>query len=134
MIIVDTSVWIEYLNRRRTPETLWLKSSQGIEPIALTTLLLAEILQGIRFEKRFRDAERYFRTMTIFDDLGLKLAVDSARNYRNLRARGITIRSTVDCLIATFCIREGHSLLHRDSDFKGFEDHLGLRVIHPEIL
>jgi predicted nucleic acid-binding protein len=92
---------------------------------------MAEVLQGIRFENRFRSAERYLRTFSVFDTLTVSLAVQSARNYQYLRNLGITMGGSVDCLIATFCIENGHQLLHNDSDFDHFECHLGLSVIHP---
>lgn len=131
MIIVDSSVWIDYLNRRLTPQTRWLQAAQSIEEIGIPTLVLAEVLQGIRFENRFRDVERFFRTMQVFELIALPIGVQSARNYRTLRGHGITVRSTIDCLIATFCIESGLRLLHSDSDFEPFELHLGLDVVHP---
>ena len=130
MVIVDASVWIDFLNRKLTPETQWLLDPQGKEPIGLTSLTLAEVLQGIRFESSFRSAQKYFEAMPVFPTMSSALAIQSARNFRALRALGITVRSTVDCLVATFCIVEGHRLLHRDSDFEPFERNLGLKVLH----
>ena len=101
------------------------------QPLGLTDLILCEVLQGIRDELTFRRIRREFSRFTIFPSGGEDLAVASAQNYRFLRARGHTVRKTIDCLIATFCLREGHSLLHRDRDFDAFEQHLGLQVIHP---
>ncbi len=69
--------------------------------------------------------------MSVLSSGGVEIAVAAAENYRILRTKGITVRKTIDCLIATFCIREGHELLHRDRDFDPFEMHLGLQVIHP---
>jgi hypothetical protein len=131
MVIVDTSVWIDFLNRKSTPETLWLRAGRGGKAIGLTTLVLVEVLQGIRFERRFRQAESHFRLLPVFDGVSRQIAIQSAQNYRTLRALGVTIRSTVDCLSATFCIESVHELLHCDGDFDFFERHLNLTVLHP---
>lgn len=131
MIIVDSSVWIDFLNRRITPQTQWLLSERHLQPIGLTSLTLAEVLQGIRFESRFRTAREQFQSMPVFQTMTAALAVQSARNYRALRALGITVRGTVDCLLATFCIEGRHRLLHCDVDFDPFERELGLKVVHP---
>ena len=131
MVIVDSSVWIDYLNRNLTPQTRWLKANRGAERIGLTTLVLAEVLQGIRYDSKFRAAEQFFRTLAIHEPLSLTVAIQAASNYRRLRARGITIRNTVDCLIATFCIENKIKLLHNRRDFEPFEQHLGLKVVHP---
>lgn len=131
MVIVDTSVWIDFLNQRKTPQTLWLLNGHGGQVVGLTTLVLVEVLQGVRWENRFRQAQMYFRSMPVFDAVSLELAIRSAENYRTLRSCGITIRSTVDCLLATFCIENGHQLLHSDVDFDHFEQLLNLGVLHP---
>lgn len=131
MIIVDSSVWIDYLNRKLTPQTRWLQVNHGAERIGLTTLVLAEVLQGIRFESKFRAAARFFRTFDIVEPIPVTTAVQAASNFRKLRAQGIAIRNTVDCLIATFCIERNLKLLHNDRDFEAFERHLGLDVLHP---
>jgi len=130
MVIVDTSVWIHFLNGKLTPETEWLLGAQHIEPIGLTSLTLAEVMQGIGHENRFRAAQKYFEVMPIFHTMSSSLAIQSARNYRALRALGLT-SSTVDCMVATFCIEEDHRLLHCDADFKPFEQELGLKVVRP---
>jgi predicted nucleic acid-binding protein len=131
MVIVDSSVWIDFLNQRVTPQTSWLRAPENIGTIGLTSLALTEVLQGIRFDSRFRNAEQLFRTMPVFDSLTRALAVRAAENYRTLRKIGITIQSTIDCLIATFCIESNCQLLHNDSDFDYFEQHLRLSVLHP---
>ena len=131
MVIVDTSVWIDFLNQRVTPETTWLRGRHRGDVVGLTTLVLAEILQGIRADTRFRQAQLYFRAMPVFDAVSHKLAERSAQNLRTLRALGFTIRSTMDCVLATFCIENGHRLLHGDRDFGPFEHHLGLAILHP---
>jgi predicted nucleic acid-binding protein len=99
--------------------------------VALTDLILCEVLQGIRRDVLFTSVRHDLLKFVIFETGGSDLALASAANYRELRKRGITVRSTIDCLIATFCIREGHSLLHRDRDYDAFERHLGLSVVHP---
>jgi len=131
MIIVDTSVWIDFLNQRKTAQTVWLLSGHDNEPIGLTKLILTEALQGIRLDNRFRQAQSYFRQFPVFDAVSTELAVLSAQNFRTLRKQGLTARSTIDCLTATFCIKNGFGLLHNDRDFDAFEEHLELSVVHP---
>ena len=108
-----------------------MHASHGIEDIGITTLVLAEVLQGIRHDSRFRSTERFFGSVTILDSPTRRVAVQSALNYRVLRNFGITVRGTIDCLLATLCIEEGHTLLHHDGDFDPFERYLGLDVLHP---
>jgi len=131
MTIVDTSVWIDFLNQRGTPQTVWLLGGHDNEPIGLTSLVLTETLQGIRLESRFQQALAHFRSMAVFNAVSPELAVLSAQHFRTLRSRGVTVRGTIDCLLATFCIVNGYGLLHNDRDFDAFEQHLGLNVIHP---
>jgi predicted nucleic acid-binding protein len=131
VVIVDTSVWIDYLNDKANPQTLWLEFAIGYKNIGLSSLILCEILQG------FRDNEDALKTcdmllkFPVFEAGDMRLAIQSAENYRSLRRKGITIRSTIDCIIATYCIEYDYQLLHKDSDFDAFEAHLGLRVLHP---
>jgi predicted nucleic acid-binding protein len=134
VVIVDSSVWIDYLNDRLDSNTTWLENAIGQQEIGLTSLILCEVLQGIRHDRSFRETLRQLMTLTVFDVPGVELAVTAAQNFRLLQRRGVTIRKTIDCVIATFCIEEGHQLLHRDSDFDHFEQHLGLRVVHPPAL
>jgi len=129
MVIVDSSVWIEYFRAEATEQTAWLKSSLGLRPLGLTNLILCEVLQGERDERRLGKTLNHLATLHVFDLPGTEVAIAAAKNYRLLRNRGITVRSTIDCLIATFYILEGHRLLHRDHDFDSFEDHLGLKVL-----
>ncbi len=131
MTVVDTTVWIDYLGGNVNPHTDWLDRELNQQRLALTDLILCEILQGIRTDSDFRRVRRDLSRFEVLDTGGEALAVASAQNYRFLRSHGHTIRKTIDCLIATFCLLEGHSLLHRDHDFDPFETHLGLRVIHP---
>ena len=131
MVIVDTTVWIDYLTGIRNAETDWLDREMDRQRLGLTDLILCEILQGIRDEASFGRALREFRRFEIFALGGEELAIAAARNYRKLRQRGHTVRKTIDCWIATFCIQERHSLLHRDRDFDPFESELGLTVVRP---
>ncbi len=131
MTIVDTTVWIDYLGGTTNPHTEWLDREFNQQPLGLTDLILCEILQGIHGDSRFARVRRELSKFELFPTGGEDLAVASAKNYRLLRARGCTVRKTIDCLIATFCLIEGHSLLHRDRDFEPFEKHLGLRITRP---
>ena len=138
MVIVDSTVWIDYLADIRNTQTVWLDQQlagngpvQFTRRIALADLVLCEVLQGFREEAKFQLIRVRLTTLPVLNTGGVDLAVSSARNYRRLRSRGVTIRKTIDCLIATLCIENGHSLLHRDRDFDAFETHLGLQVIHP---
>lgn len=131
MVIVDTTVWIDYFRGRRTAQTQWLDDGLGVTRVGLCDLILCEILQGLSSDADATDVLAEMSSFDLFDTVGMQLAVESARNYRRLRARGYTVRKTIDCLIATFCLREGHELLHADRDFDPFESVLGLRVIHP---
>lgn len=131
MVIVDTTVWIDYLAGTATSQTSWLHQKLGQQPLALTDLILCEVLQGIRDDAAFGRVQQQLLGFRIFDTGGRDLATAAAVNYRWLRQRGLTVRKTIDCLIATFCLEAGHSLLHRDHDFDPFERHLGLIVVHP---
>jgi predicted nucleic acid-binding protein len=131
MTIVDTTVWIDYLGGTVNPHTDWLDRELYQQRLALTELILCEILQGIRADQDFTRVHRDLSRFEVFDTGGEALAVASAQNYRFLRSHGHTVRKTIDCLIASFCVVEGHALLHHDHDFDPFEKHLGLRVIHP---
>ena len=131
MIVVDTTVWIDVLQGRSNARSDWLNRNLTVESLALTDLIFCEILQGVHRDDSFPLFQRDLLRFLVFETGGAELAVAAANNYRSLRKRGITIRSTIDCITATFCIREGHHLLHNDRDFDPFEKHLGLKVIHP---
>jgi predicted nucleic acid-binding protein len=131
MTIVDTTVWIDYLRGLQNKETDYLDQNLGRERFGLTDLILCEILQGIDDEKSFTSVLQELRKFEMFETGGEGLAIESARNFRVLRRQGRTVRKTIDCLIATFCLSQRHSLLHRDRDFDHFEQALGLTVIHP---
>ena len=131
MVIVDTTVWVDYFRGIRNSETDWLDTELDRQRLGLTDIILCEVLQGVHDDSAAAAVERRLRKLEVFDTGGVELAIDAARNYRVLRARGHTVRKTIDCLIATFCIRSGHALLHRDRDFDPFEAHLQLSVVHP---
>jgi predicted nucleic acid-binding protein len=129
MVIVDTSVWIEYLRGIDHPETEWLERELQRQPLGLTDLILCEILQGVR-DTVFRQVRADLLKFHVFENCSVKVALSAAENYRALRRSGYTVRSTIDCLIATFCLENNHRLLHRDRDYDAFETALGLDVVH----
>lgn len=131
MVIVDTTVWIDYLRGTENSETVWLDRELTRQRLGLTDLILCEVLQGIRGDPAFVQVRDELLGFRVFETGGQELAIASALSYRTLREKGYTVRRTIDCLIATFCLRAGHELLHRDRDFDGFEKGLGLRVVHP---
>lgn len=128
MILVDSSVWIDYFNGVDSAPTDLLDDFLQHELVGVGDLLLTEVLQGFRSESDASRAESALRSLTIYSMLGPEAAVRAAANYRLLRRRGITIRKTADVIIASFCIAEGHELLSADRDFEPFVDHLGLRT------
>jgi predicted nucleic acid-binding protein len=128
MILVDSSVWIDYFNGRRTAQTDTLERFARAR-LLTGDLIMAEVLQGFAAEADFHFAQRIFAALEFRPMVGREIALAAAENYRALRARGVTVRGTIDTLIATFCIAEGHELLHCDRDFDPFERHLGLRVV-----
>ena len=123
--------WIDYFRRVDTLQTVWLEQNLTDDSLGLPDLILCEVLQGFRYKAGFQQARTEMTGCIVLPTGGEALAVAAAINYRLLRARDITIRKTIDCLIATFCIVEGHILLHNDRDFDPFEDHLRLQVLHP---
>ena len=131
MVIVDKTVWIDYLGDINNSQTNWLIRELGRQPLGLTDVILCEVLQGIRSDAAFAGVRHDLERFHIFSTGGSELAVAAAQNYRRLRQAGHTVRTTIDCLSATFCLEAGHSLLHRDRDFDLFEKYLGLRVVHP---
>jgi predicted nucleic acid-binding protein len=130
MVIVDTTVWIDYLRGTENPEVSWLVRQLQQQPLGLTDLILCEVLQGIRDPRTLAQVRDDLLQFHVFHAGGTELAITAAQNYQILRARG-TVRKTIDFLIATFCLEAGHELLHRDRDFDVFEKALGLKVVHP---
>ena len=131
MLIVDSTVWVDYFNGVENLQTDYLDQIADKTPILIGDLILAEVLQGFREDADFEKARRALGKYMQVEMVTPELALQSARNYRLLRRKGITVRKTIDSLIATYCIENEHDLLHKDSDFDGYEKHLGLRVIHP---
>ncbi len=131
MVIVDSSVWIDYFADARNRQTSWIERNAETEFLGLTDLIFCEVLQGTRDDFTFARVRVALSKLKIFETGGTALALAAARNYRLLRSKGHTTRTTIDLLIATFCLESGHELLHRDRDFDPFEEHLGLRVVHP---
>ena len=129
MILVDSSVWIDYFRGTITPQTDKLDSLLTSEPLAVGDLILTEVLQGFSKERDFNEAKRIMASLTIVELGGESVAIQAAKNYRALRSMGITVRKTIDAVIATRCIESHHDLLHDDRDFDAFARHLGLRVI-----
>jgi predicted nucleic acid-binding protein len=126
MIIVDSSVWIDYFNGNEIPEVAKLDRLLGQKLLGVGDLILTEVLQGFRQDKEYQTAKRLLTSLTVFEMLGAEMAIGSAENFRTLRKKGITVRKTIDVMIATFCIENGHSLLFADRDFDPFVEHLGL--------
>jgi predicted nucleic acid-binding protein len=129
MVIVDTTVWIDYLNGVVTPETAWFDREVTRQRFGLVDLTVCEIFQGLQSDREAARVLAVLREFEIHETGGLELAVAAAAHHRQLRARGRTVRKTIGCLIATFCIRQGHALLHSDRDFEPFEQVLGLVVV-----
>jgi predicted nucleic acid-binding protein len=131
VVIVDTTVWIDYLRGAENPETVWFDRELTHQRFGLTDLILCEVLQGIRDRSAFLQVRDELLNFHVFSTGGQDLAIAAAANYRTLRDRGHTVRKTIDCLIATFCLEAGHQLLHRDRDYDAFEKVLGIKVLHP---
>lgn len=129
MILVDSSVWIDYFLGRDTPQVAILEKSLGVRSVGVGDLVLAEVLQGFRDDKDYRIARSIMDELTVFEMLGKDLAIKSAENFRKLRKKGITIRKTADVIIATYCIEHGMPLLFSDKDFKPFVQHLQLTEV-----
>jgi len=128
MIVADTSVWIDYVNGVVTPQTNMLDVELENRRVATGDLIIVEFLQGFREDKQFQEAKDLMDSLEYYDFVGKEIAITAAQNFRKLRKKGITIRKTIDVLIATFCIEYGFELLHNDRDFDPMEEVLGLRV------
>jgi len=129
MMVVDSSVWIDYFNGKITKQTDLLHSLLGNELIVVGDLILTEVLQGFQNDKDFKKAGELLDSLIFRQMLGKELAVKSAKNYRRLRKKGVTVRKTIDVIIATFCIANNLPLLHSDRDFYPMQKHLNLKVI-----
>lgn len=129
MILVDSSVWIDFFRGTPSPEADRLDALLGNEPVLIGDLILTEVLQGFTSERDFNQAHRLLGSLDLIEIAGRKIATQAARNFRTLRALGVTERKTLDTLIATRCIESGIALLHSDRDFDPFREHLGLQTI-----
>ena len=129
MILVDSSVWIDYFNGRKTVQTDKLDQLLGREALAIGDLILTEVLQGFAEQREFDVAREMLTSLTIVELGGAEVAVQAARNFRTLRNKGVTVRKTIDTIIATRCIESGYDLLFADRDFDPFVKYLGLRSV-----
>lgn len=129
MVLVDSSVWIDYFNGVASRESDLLDRLLGREPVAVGDLVLAEVLQGFRDDADYRAARDLLGGLAMFEMLGAARAIQVAENYRTLRKHGITVRKTTDAVIATFCIDRRLPLLYSDRDFDPFVVHLGLQRV-----
>jgi predicted nucleic acid-binding protein len=129
MILVDSSVWIDYFNGKKTPQTDWLDSSLGNTPLIVGDFVLTEVLQGFQSDKDFKIARDLLLGMPFMAMGGRDVALESASNYRVLRRKGVTVRKTIDVMIGTFCIHYRLPLLHDDRDFDPMVKLLGLKTI-----
>jgi predicted nucleic acid-binding protein len=130
MILVDSSVWIDYFNGVICPETDLLDAALGKEAILMGDVIFTEVLQGFTSDRDFQEAQRLLNLLPFREMLGRQVALKSAENYRLLRKKGVTVRKTIDVMIGTFCIINCLPLLHRDRDFEPMEKWLGLSVVY----
>jgi predicted nucleic acid-binding protein len=128
VILVDSSVWIDYFNGTETLATIKLDSLLGLQPVCTGDLILAEVLQGFRQDQDYQTARTLLCSLPVHTMLGVTLSLKCTENFRSLRKQGITIRKTIDTMIATYCIENNLSLLHSDKDFQPFQQLLGLQV------
>lgn len=129
MILVDSSVWIDFFNGTETLATKKLDSLLGLQPVCTGDLILAEVLQGFRTDRDYETAKKLLCSLPVHPMLGVALSLKSAENFRALRKQGITVRKTIDTMIATYCIENNLSLLHSDKDYQPFQQLLGLQVL-----
>jgi predicted nucleic acid-binding protein len=128
VILVDSSVWIDYFRGVSGAETRHLDSLLGNEPLLIGDLVIAEVLQGFESEADFEEARGLLDAFDAVPLAGKVICEQAATNFRALRRKGVSVRKTIDTIIATCCIENGYSLLHKDRDFDAFEKHLGLKV------
>ena len=129
MILVDSSVWIDYFRGSSTAGAEKLDALLQDEPVLVGDLILAEVLQGFAKDSEFAQAAKALALLDSVDLGGRKIAIQAAKNHRKLRAQGITVPKTIDTLIATWCIAHDCRLLHNDRDFDAFEARLGLHCV-----
>jgi len=129
LILVDSSVWIDYFNGNSTEAVEYLEVALGKEDLIIGDLILTEVLQGFKSDKDFDTAKDLLTSFDVHNLLNEDIAIKSADNFRILRKKGLTVRKTIDVIIATYCIEHHISLLHADKDFTPFANHLGLRIL-----
>ncbi|HSA60734.1 MAG TPA: PIN domain nuclease [Nitrospiraceae bacterium] len=129
MILVDSSVWIDYFKGTITAQTEKLDRLLGRELLAIGDLILTEVLQGFDKEREFTKVRKLLTSLMVVELGGQEIAIQAAKNFRALRRAGVTVRKTIDTVIATRCIESGYDLLHNDRDFDPFAKHLSLRVV-----
>ena len=132
MILVDSSVWIDYFNGRKTWQADLLENLFSNVPIIIGDLILTEILQGFRSDNDYKTAKSFLSDLPFCQMGGYQVAVQSAQNYRILRKKGVTVRKTIDVIIGTYCILEDLPLLHDDRDFEPMVSHLSLKILSPD--
>ena len=133
MILVDSSVWIDYFRGATTPQAEKLDALLGTEPVVTGDLILTEVLQGFVSDRDFNQARKLLDSLDIIDLGGRDIAIQAARNFRVLRGLGVTVRKTIDTIIATRCIESRLTLLYSDRDFDPFVTHLGLSSALPNV-
>ncbi len=127
MVLIDSSVWIEYFNGELNPQTNFLDETLGVEPVGIGDLIFLEVLQGFRSDREHKKAKSLLMDLTVFEMLGRDQAIRAADNDRFLRKKGIAVRKTIDTIIATYCINRGFPLLFTDRDFEPFVQYLNLQ-------
>jgi predicted nucleic acid-binding protein len=132
VILVDSSVWIEFFRGTSTPQVERLDSLLGSTRLAVGDLIMAEVLQGVRDEREFNLVRKTLEDFILVELVGTEIAIQAARNFRTLGGLGVTVRKTIDTIIATYCIERGMELLHSDRDFDAFAMHLGLGAVYSE--
>ena len=128
IVLVDTSVWINFFKGIETGSSLFLKNNLSKIIIATCPVIVQEVLQGVLYDKEFKRVNSYFNALTRFSDNRYELALDAARLYRDIRKAGFTIRKPNDCLIACYAIKNNVRLLHDDKDFYHIQMNSGLLV------
>ena len=129
MILVDSSVFIDYFNGIDNPKTVILDNLLGRDLLVIGDYILAEVLQGFKKDKDYKTAKEFLNSFPCFNLCNKEMAIKSAENFRKLRKKGITIRKTVDLIIGTYCIENNIELLHNDKDFEPIKMHLGLKTL-----
>ena len=132
MILVDSSVWVDYFRGKATTQTGLLEGLLDSQELAIGDLNFIEVLQGCKVEKEFNEVRRLLGRLDLVTLGGEDVVVPAAKNYLKLRQLGVTVRGTIDVVLATRCIVSGHRLLHSDRDFDAFETHLGLKCVFSD--